>query len=289
MLLSLFPAAPRTAKSAGNKLKSIAEGEADVAVLHCKTSAWDTCAPSAAVLAAGGKVTDYFGAPLSYTGPVGNTLGVVASSARAAKAHDAACATLRRDARALAVLERYGIRGPSHAADIARDLSGAPLTANSVAEAAGVAATSYHAPEAEAFRGALSAGCRLRLADMSVFLKRVKMRELPAAVKKATAQPQKLRRDVASFRVEAAFLSSEAAKELVSTTGVQVPTVLSATVDTPTDDPLDAASLLFLRDFSPDDGYRQSNLLEGADLRATLKALARFHAHFSDSKRRPRP
>ena len=285
-----FPGADFAVRgAAGNKLKSVAEGEADVAVLHRKTSAWDTCAPSAAILAADGRVTDYFGAPLSYTGAVGNTLGVIASSARAAKAHDAACATLRRDARALAVLESYGVRGASHAADIARDLSGAPLTANAVAEAAAVQATSYHAPEAESFRGALSAGCRLRIADTSVFLKRVKMRELPAAVKKATAQPQKLRRDVASFRVEAAFLSSEAAKDLVKATGVQVPTVLSATVDTPTDDPLDAASLLFLRDFSPDDGYRQSNLLGGDDLRATLRALARFHAHFSQAARRPRP
>ena len=155
-----------------------------------KTSAWDTCAPAAAVLAAGGRMTDYFGAPLSYTGAVGNTLGVIASSARASKAHDAACATLRRDARALAVLERYGVRGDSHAADIARELTGEPLAVATVAEAAGVAAASYHAPEGEAFRGALSAGCRLRLADTSVFLKRVKMRELPAAVKKATAQPQ---------------------------------------------------------------------------------------------------
>ena len=242
-----FPGAEFAVRgAAGNKLKSVAEGEADVAILHCKTSAWDTCAPTAAILAAGGRVTDYFGAPLSYTGAVGNTLGVIASSARASKAHDAACATLRHDARALAILERYGVRGPSHAADIARALSGAPLAVATVAEAAGVAAASYHAPEAEAFRGALSAGCRLRVADTSVFLKRVKMRELPAAIKKATAQPQKLRRDVASFRVEAAFLSSDSAKGLVEATGVQVPTVLSATVDTPTDDPLDAASLLFL-------------------------------------------
>ena len=51
---------------------------------------------------------------------------------------------------------------------------------------------------------------------------------------------------MASFRVEAAFLSSDSAKGLVEATGVQVPTVLKATVDTPTDDPLDAASLLFL-------------------------------------------
>ena len=103
---------------------------------HRKTSAWDTCAPSAAVLAAGGRVTDYFGAPLSYTGAVGNTLGVIASSKRASKAHDATCATLRRDARALAVLERYGVRVASHAADIARDLSGAPLAVATVADAA---------------------------------------------------------------------------------------------------------------------------------------------------------
>ena len=165
-------------------------------------------------------------------------MGVIASSARASKAHDAACATLRRDARALAILERYGVRGASHAADIARDLSGAPLAVATVAEAAGVASGVVSRARGRGLRGALSAGCRLRLADTSVFLKRVKMRELPAAVKKATAQPQKLRRDVASFRVEAAFLSSDAAKGLVEATGVQVPTVLSATVDTPTDDPL---------------------------------------------------
>jgi len=268
--------------ASGNKLKLVADGAADVAVLHCKTSAWDTCAPTAAIVAAGGRVTDYFGAPLaSYTGAVGNALGVIASSARASKAHDAACAALRRDARAVALLEKYGVRGATHAADVARDLRGEPLTVASVAAAAGVDAASYHAPEAEAFRGGLSAGCRLLLdTGASVFLKRIKMRELPAAVKKATAQPQKLRRDVASFRVEAVFLSSDAATGLVAATGVQVPAVLSATVDTPTDDPLDAASLLFLRDFSPDDGYVQSNLLAGDDLRATLRALARFHAHF---------
>ena len=260
-------------------------------MLHCKTSAWDTCAPTAAIVAAGGRVTDYFGAPLaSYTGGVGNTVGVIASSARASKAHDAACAALRRDARAVAVLERYGVRGATHAADVARDLKGEPLTVASVAAAAGVDAASYHAPEAEAFRGGLSARCRLRLdTGPSVFLKRIKMRELPAAVKKATAQPQKLRRDVASFRVEAAFLSSDAAKGLVAATGVQVPAVLSATVDTPTKDPLDAASLLFLRDFSPDDGYVQSNLLAGDDLCATLKALARFHAHFWTGGRGAKP
>ena len=144
-----FPGADFAVRgAAGNKLKSVAEGEADVAILHRKPSAWDTCAPSAAILAAGGRVTDYFGAPLSYTGAVGNTLGVIASSKRASKAHDAACATLRRDARALAVLERYGVRGPSHAADIARELTGEPLAVAAVAEAAGVAATSYHAPEA---------------------------------------------------------------------------------------------------------------------------------------------
>ena len=290
-----FPGADFAVRgAAGNKLKSVAEGEADIAILHRKTSAWDTCAPSAAILAAGGRVTDYFGAPLSYTGAVGNTLGVIASSARAAKAHDAACATLRRDARALAVLESYGIRGPSHAADIARDgrrKRGAARRRNG--------------------RGSGGRGRDLVPRARGRGLPRRALRRLPIEDSGHVGLPETREDAGASCSSEksncgAAAEAAETRRGLLPRRGgvlvirrgerdlwrrrasrcrrccprrsTRRPTI-----------PLDAASLLFLRDFSPDDGYRQSNLLEGADLRATLKALARFHAHFSEAARRPRP
>ena len=69
----------------GNKLLAVAEGRADVAIMHFGTSLWDTCAPEAIVRAAGGRVTDLFGAQLSYntssTSGLVNTRGVLATSA----------------------------------------------------------------------------------------------------------------------------------------------------------------------------------------------------------------
>ena len=224
--------------AAGNKLLAVANGDADVAVLHAKTCAWDTCAPSPAVVRAGGRVTDYFGAPLSsYAGNNrgndrgvinrGNDRGVIASSARGAAAHARACAALRSDAAALALLEKRGVRGPSHAADVARDLAGALLDLAAVRAVVGERVESFHAPEAEAFRGTLSTGCRLRLegvggAPSSVFLKRVLMKELPAAVKKAAAQPQKLARASAASMLPFDFPQSPDARPRTVGAGARV-------------------------------------------------------------------
>lgn len=41
------------AGAAGNKLLMVAEGRADMAIMHLKTSLWDTCAPEAILRASG--------------------------------------------------------------------------------------------------------------------------------------------------------------------------------------------------------------------------------------------
>jgi 3'(2'), 5'-bisphosphate nucleotidase len=66
---------------AGVKIMLVAEGEADLCLMPGrKTRVWDVCAPEAILTAAGGKMTDFGGAPLWYRGPsVVNRRGVVAS------------------------------------------------------------------------------------------------------------------------------------------------------------------------------------------------------------------
>ena len=58
-----------------------------------------------------------------------------------------------------------------------------------------------------------------------------------------------------------------------------LPTTLSSTLEASAE-PLESGSLLWLRDFSPDDGFAQRDLLAGDDLDRVLASLARFHAHF---------
>ncbi|KAJ8607171.1 hypothetical protein CTAYLR_007348 [Chrysophaeum taylorii] len=82
----------------GAKLLMVAEGEAALAMTHTKTMAWDTCALEAVLVAAGGRVTDYYGADLRYAGASRNDLGVVASAPGFAAAHDGLCRHLRGDA-----------------------------------------------------------------------------------------------------------------------------------------------------------------------------------------------
>ena len=270
------------AGATGHKLLAVAEGRADLAVLHRKTCSWDTCAGDPVLASVGGKVTDYFGAPLVYGGDASNALGVVASSPRGAAAHDAVCAAMRAAPEALSLLPGP-VAGGDHAADVARDVAGAPLApADLEALFPGRTLASFRAPEREAARGALSNGCRLRLTwadggEDSVFYKRVVMAELPAAVKKQATQPAKLLRDVESFRVEAAFLASAAAS---SFEGVRLPAALASTQLPDAAHPIDSRFALYLRDFAPEDGWRQRNLLSGDDARRTVRALAAFHARY---------
>lgn len=74
--------------SVGLKLGLIALGERDLYVNpSSKSSAWDTCAPEALLVEAGGRITDLAGAPLRYDAPsLKNEHGLLASNGAA---HDA--------------------------------------------------------------------------------------------------------------------------------------------------------------------------------------------------------
>jgi 3'(2'), 5'-bisphosphate nucleotidase len=67
--------------SVGLKLSLIATGVRDLYVNPApKTKIWDTCAPEAILVRAGGLITDLFGDPLPYDGPLGQPRGLVASN-----------------------------------------------------------------------------------------------------------------------------------------------------------------------------------------------------------------
>ena len=67
--------------SVGIKLCLIALGVRDLYVNPWpKTKAWDTCAPEAILVGAGGRLTDLFGAPIAYSGDLRHARGLVASN-----------------------------------------------------------------------------------------------------------------------------------------------------------------------------------------------------------------
>jgi 3'(2'), 5'-bisphosphate nucleotidase len=80
--------------SVGLKLGLIALGERDLYVNpSSRSSAWDTCAPEALLVNAGGRITDLAGDPLVYTArELRNERGLLASNG---VAHDAVVAKLR--------------------------------------------------------------------------------------------------------------------------------------------------------------------------------------------------
>lgn len=80
--------------SVGVKINIIARGDAELYVHpHTGTKLWDTCAPNAVLLAAGGVVTDLWGRPLAYDPRrLGHESGLLASHGRH---HDAIVAALR--------------------------------------------------------------------------------------------------------------------------------------------------------------------------------------------------
>lgn len=91
----------------GNKLLQVLCGHTTLALLHDKTSLWDTAAPTALLAAMGGRVTDYFGDPLVYdhdAGEVRNSLCVVASAPGAGEEHERLVEAMREDR--AAIMER---------------------------------------------------------------------------------------------------------------------------------------------------------------------------------------
>lgn len=69
--------------SVGAKLGLIATGVRDLYVNPAtKTKAWDTCAPEAILVRAGGQITDLLGRPIDYTTELKHQRGLVASNGR---------------------------------------------------------------------------------------------------------------------------------------------------------------------------------------------------------------
>ena len=78
--------------SVGAKLCVIAFGVRDLYVNpSTKTKAWDTCAPEAILVQAGGRLSDLFGTPINYTHELKHRRGLVGSNGRI---HDEVCAKL---------------------------------------------------------------------------------------------------------------------------------------------------------------------------------------------------
>jgi 3'(2'), 5'-bisphosphate nucleotidase len=69
--------------SVGAKLGVISTGVRDLYVNPAtKTKAWDTCAPEAILVRAGGRITDLLGRPIDYTHELKHQRGLVASNGR---------------------------------------------------------------------------------------------------------------------------------------------------------------------------------------------------------------
>jgi len=291
-----------------------------MAVLHFVTELWDTCATEALVHAHGGKVTDMFGSPLvhSPTRPYGNIFGVVASSRGMSNAHDALCDTMRRDRAAVDQIFHKWMGDSSNnddspqAMDVARDLDGLPLDKSWLEKVlqkygsndatALPVLKGYSVPESDAVRGLMSTGCRIHLqweedADKdesdndynslprTVFYKRVVMSDLAHARSKLQSAPHKLTRDVKSYQVETAFLTSAACQQLIQEAGVRVNRVHGSDLrpthaSLPPREQLESRFALFLEDFSVSNGWTQEWLLQKESSQAALRTFANLHGYF---------
>lgn len=257
------------------KFGAVLEGRAALVITHTKTMLWDTCATEALVRAAGGAVTDYFGAPLYYDDRrLRNDLGVVASAKGFEEDHVALTAAFRGSTAALKLIPGLRPSTTPQAVDIARDVDvNRPLTPAWLSSAIGEDVQTYEARESDAVRGAMSDGVRLRLDNgKTLFYKRVCMADL--AYQRAKS-PEKIRRDVKSYAVEADFLSSDACERL--SRHVRVPRAVEVDLR-PSEPPLDSRFALLVEDFG--DGWSQSGLLDRRQTTAALDALATFHAFF---------
>jgi len=231
-------------------------------------------------------------------GSVKNKLGVVASGAGNGDLHDQLCTKMRGEPLALGLLSEAVGEGElekSQAVDIARCLDGRPLTLESLSEKLGREKSKlirYEALESEAFRGMMSDGCRLRLTwgedgdggPTSVFYKRVVMGDLESTRLKAKTAPIKLQRDVDSYRVEANFLGSKVCRNLAEDVGIAVPRAFYTDMRPDDETAIESKFSMLLEDFAPENGWRQSGLLGVEEIKASLMALAKFHAYFMNDK-----
>jgi hypothetical protein len=122
---------------------ALLKGDADVGLMHLKTSLWDTCATEAVLRAAGGILTDLHGCPIEHSAnspTTLNRLGVLASTANLPKTgpykrtHGELCAALRASGCLLPLTVDDGLvsreaEEVAQATDVARTIGGQPITA----------------------------------------------------------------------------------------------------------------------------------------------------------------
>jgi len=294
------------------KLVRVATEPDCLAILPFKTELSDTCATEALISSNGGKVTDLFGSSLVHgpNRPFGNIFGVVASSgsSKMTKLHDELCSKMRADPESVhQVFKKWLVKKTSapQAMDIARDLDGIPFTVAEIQNQVlpnvddnSASLISYSVPESGTWRGGLmSTGGRFLLdwkrnegydgnLPSSVFYKRIVMADLSHARDKLTSAPHKLIRDVRSYEVDTAFLTSRACQEgLIQETGLRINKVFGSDLR-PFKACLDLKVLLesrfsvLLEDFSAADGWSHQWLLDEEAAKASLAAFAKMHAYF---------
>lgn len=124
------------------------------------------------------------------------------------------------------------------------------------------------------------------LPPSSVFFKRVVMAESPDSRSKLKNNPHKLIRDVRSYQVETAFLTSDACQRgLIEEAGVLVNKVYAsdlrpAAAGTGPNEQILSRFAMLLHDFRIEEGWTQEWLLEKDSSKAALKALAQMHGYF---------
>jgi len=303
-----------------NKVYALLVGDADLTLFNLSSSAWDTCATEAVLRAAGGDMSDLCGSPLPHDDArsgdqARNSLGVFASSSGLAAfgiSHSQLAAELRAARVADELLENTGLcssdeSNEASASDIARDLSGRPLSVEWLSRAlgfiesrgqnsSGMRLAGFRTPESSAVRYLQSTAVRVELVYehegtqvdgdvspppiQSVFYKRCVMRELAHAMSKAALAPQKLLRDVSSHEVEAAFLASSACRLASSAARVPIPRAFYVEHEIDRVNPLNSRFATILQDFSAQQRWHQRGELPATHMCAALNALARMHAFF---------
>jgi hypothetical protein len=197
------------------------------------------------------------------------------------------------------------------AVDVARNLDGIPFDLKQlemlveVENPHGLRLRGYSVPQDDAWRGMMSNGARYRLnwsSDDSpsiasinssksktrpptdIFLKRVVMADLAHAREKVKSAPHKLVRDVKSYQVETAFLTSEACKCLIGEGKLNLNKVLGSDLrpiaSSSPRELLDSKFYIFLEYMQESEGWSQQWLLNEEATKCALAAMARLHAYF---------
>ena len=298
-----------------NKVLQLLSGAADVVLLNRANSLWDTCATEAILASQGGVLTTLHGNAIehvhtSVSSITSNRFGAICSTRNYAnvpnasntkRTHKELCKALRERDEINVLFGELGARTDVlQAADVIRDITGHYYNCDDFSkmfcgEAGWV--SQYSSPEADAVRYKQSYACRIHLTPnpdkegsaekvpKSVFFKRVVLRDMPYAASKARNYPFKIARDIKSCLVESRFLSSPCLTEYSESSGVAVAVPRSVEHQVFEHHAIDSRFGCILNDFTKEDGWEQCAHLGDAQIRATMRGIAFFHAYFWQGKR----